>query len=188
MQSHPTDQIDLSRFQSELSLKHKLLRLVWGCVWIALFRPSPRIAFAWRRFLLRVFGASIGAKVRIYPSTRVFYPPNLVMGDHSMLGPDVDCYCVGRIILESNSMVSQYSYLCGATHDYTRPTLPLEPGEIVIGTQSWVCADVFIGPGVTVGEGSVVGARSTVMKDVPAWKVVAGNPPRVIRDRHMNSG
>tara|TARA_R110002049_G_scaffold72490_2_gene187213 strand:- start:250715 stop:251047 length:333 start_codon:yes stop_codon:yes gene_type:complete len=109
------------------------------------------------------------------------------MHDDSILGPDVDCYCVGKIVLEQNSMVSQYSYLCGASHDYTRPDLPLVPGDILIESSSWVCADVFIGPGVVIGEGAVVGARSTVMKDVSPWKVVAGNPPRVIRDRVFRS-
>ena len=181
------DQVELARFQSQLSFQNKLVRLVWGWVWLLLFRPSPRSAFGWRRLLLRMFGASLGCNTRVYPSTRVFYPPNLKMGDHSILGPDVDCYCVGKIVLEANVMVSQYSYLCGATHDYTKPDLPLQTGDIMIGKSSWVCADVFIGPGVTVHEGAVVGTRSTVTKDVPAWQVVAGNPPRVIRPRVLSA-
>ena len=107
------------------------------------------------------------------------------MESNAIIGPDVDCYCVAPITLKANSMVSQYSYLCAASHDYSYGHLPLVAKPIVIGAGAWVCADVFIGPGVTVGEGDVVGARSTAFKDITAWKVVAGNPPQVIRDRVM---
>lgn len=109
------------------------------------------------------------------------------MAENAIIGPDVDCYCVAKITVMSDAMVSQYSYLCAATHDYKKPYLPLIAKPIVIESRAWVCADVFIGPGVTVGEGAVVGARSTVFGDVPAWKVVAGNPPTVLRDRVIES-
>lgn len=184
----PSVTTDLSRFRSELSLANRVARLVWGWVWLFLFRTSPRIAFGWRRMLLRLFGAKMERGARVYPSTRFFHPANLVMREQAILGPDVDCYCVGPIEIGRNAMVSQYSYLCGATHDYSRPNLPLVIGRIHIGDNAWVCADVFIGPNVTVGEGSVVGARSTVFRDVPPWKVVVGNPPKVIRDRVIVDG
>jgi putative colanic acid biosynthesis acetyltransferase WcaF len=87
--------------------------------------------------------------------------------------------------LGAYATISQYAYLCGATHDYSDPALPLLSAPIVIEDYAWVCADVFIGPGVTVGQGAVVGARSSVYKDVPAWKVVAGNPARVIKERTL---
>lgn len=179
---------DLSKFRSEFPLSHKLLRAAWGVVWAVLFRPSPRICFAWRRGLLRLFGARIGRGVRVYGSARIFYPPNLEMGDHAVLGPDTDCYCVGPVRIGAGAMVSQYAYLCGATHDYRYARLPLVAGAIVIGDKAWVCADAFIGPGVTVGEGAVVGARSGVYKDVADWTVVAGNPARKIKDRVMVDG
>lgn len=54
---------------------------------------------------------------------------------------------------------------------------------IVIADQVWVCADAFIGPGVTIGEGAVVGARACVFKDVEPWSVVGGNPARFIKKR-----
>ena len=130
-----------------------------------------------------MFGASIAAGTRIYSTARVFYPPNLVMEENAIVGPDVNCYCVAKITIQADAMISQNSYLCAATHDYTKPHLPLVAEPIVIESKAWVCADVFIGPGVTVGEGAVVGARSTTFNDVPAWKVVAGNPPAVLRDR-----
>lgn len=180
--------VELQRFRSQLSLRHKMVRLVWGWFWLLLFRPSPRIAFAWRRCLLRIFGAKIAVGVRIYSSAKIYYPPNLILDENVVVAPDVDLYCVDTIHIKSNSMVSQYSYLCTASHDYSQPHLPLITAPICIEPQAWVCADVFIGPGVTVGEGAVVGARSTVTRNVESWTVVAGNPARLIRPRVMKRG
>jgi len=54
---------------------------------------------------------------------------------------------------------------------------------IVIGSQVWIAADSFIGPGVCIGEGAVIGARSAVFKDVQGWTVVGGNPAVFIKKR-----
>jgi putative colanic acid biosynthesis acetyltransferase WcaF len=108
------------------------------------------------------------------------------MGDYSCLAPDVDCYCVAPIRIGSHSTVSQYSYLCAASHDFTKSSMPLITAPIVIQDQAWVCADCFVAMGVTIGEGAVVGARSNVTKDVPPWMVAAGNPARVIKPRQIS--
>ncbi len=179
-------QVDLSQFRSQLSWRNKLLRAAWGVVWVILFRPSPRLAFCWRRWLLRCFGARIAAGVRVYPSVRVYYPPHLELGSQALVGPDVDLYCVDRIIVEPNAMISQYSYLCTASHDYRDPQLPLTTAPIRVGSQAWVCADVFVGPGVTIGAGAVVGARATVFHDIEPWVVAAGNPAQKIKDRVLS--
>lgn len=105
------------------------------------------------------------------------------MGDDSCLANDVDCYCVAKIVLGQSAIVSQQAMLCTATHNYNDPTFPLVTRQIVIGAKSWIGARAFVGPGVTVGDGAVVGATSTVIHDVPAWTVVAGNPARHLKDR-----
>ena len=63
--------------------------------------------------------------------------------------------------------------------------MPLIIAPIIIEPEAWVAADVFVGPGVKVGEGAVVGARSTVMNDVEPWSVVVGSPAtkRGVRER-----
>ena len=172
-----------SPFPSPHGWRNRFARAAWGVVWAALFRPSPAVLYGWRRFLLRSFGAKLGRGVHVYPSAKVWAPWRLEMSDHSCLGPMVDCYNVGGVRLGKYATVSQYSYLCGATHDYLRSSMPLVSAPIVIGARAWVAADSFIGPGVTVGEGAVVGARSSVYKDVPPWCVVVGNPARKIKDR-----
>ncbi len=175
---------DLEHFASELGFANKALRFVWGIVWLLLFRPSPRVAFRWRAMLLRLFGANLGRGLRIYNSAVVYYPPNLTAGDHVVIGPSTDVYCVAPIQLAENVMISQYAYLCAATHDYRVASLPLVARPITIKQGAWICAGAFVGPGVTVGGNAVVGARAVVFKDVAANKIVAGNPAVVIKDRH----
>lgn len=121
------------------------------------------------------------------PSTRIWAPWNLSMGDYACLSHDVDCYSVAPIRIGNQATVSQYSFLCAATHDVTDPHMRLLAAPIVISDQAWVCAGAFVGPGVTMNEGAVAGARSVVVKDVPAWNIVAGNPAKYIKMRVLNA-
>lgn len=175
--------LDLAGFQSELSLGNRMARAAWGVVWLGLFRPSLRPLHGWRRFLLRCFGARLGPRTRIYPSARIWAPWNLVMGECSVLGDYVDCYDVDRVEIGPHAVVSQYAFLCTATHDPDQPHFPLLTRPIHIGRGAWVAAGAFVAPGLTIGEGAVVGARACVFKDVPPGVVVGGNPARVLRER-----
>ena len=179
--------VDVSYCPSEHSFRNKLARVLWGVVYLLLFRPSPKILHGWRRLLLRLFGAKIGKGAHVYPSCRIWAPWNLEMGDHSCLSHHVDCYNVARVQIGAHATVSQYSYLCTATHDESDPHMRLLTAPITIGDQAWVCADVFIGPGVSVGEGGVVGARSSVFRDLPAWKVSHGTPAKPVRHRVLRT-
>ena len=163
---------------AHVGMANKLVRAIWGVVWLLFYRPSPTPLHAWRRLLLRAFGARVGAGAHPYPRARIWAPWNLSMSEHSCLANDVDCYCVAPVSLGAHATVSQYSYLCTASHDYRDPAMPLVVAPIVIEREAWVAADVFVGPGVKIGTGAVVGARSTVLVDVPAWTVTAGSPAR----------
>ena len=172
-------------YPSPHGFRDRLSRFTWSIVWRLFFCTSPRPFHGWRRFLLRAFGAEIARGCNVYPTARVWAPWKLKMEEFSSLGPAVDCYNVGGVTIGKFTTVSQYSYLCGATHDYTRLSMPLQPMPIHLGAYVWVAADVFIGPGVTVPDGVVVGARSSVYRDPGAWKVIAGNPARELKDRVM---
>lgn len=161
-------------------------RVLWGFGKLA-FRFSPRPCFGWRRFVLRCFGARIGRWVHTYPSTRVYFPWNLTVGDWSALGEDVLIYNLGPVTIGQKATVSHRAHLCAGTHDYRQADLPLLKPPIEIGDQAWVCADAFIGPGVKVGEGAVVGARAVVIRDAPPWTIVAGNPAREIKKREIKT-
>lgn len=169
----------------QLSNGNKIARALWQTVWLLLYRPTPRILHTWRCFLLRIFGAKLGKAVHPYPSARIWAPWNLEMGDHSCLSESVDCYCVDRIVIGHHATVSQYSFLCTASHDFTRNDMPLVTAPIIIGDRAWVTSDVFVGPGVTIGDGAVVTARSSVFNDIEPWCVASGNPARPVRPRVM---
>jgi len=190
-----TDQnLHFERAQANLSIKvipssfpfwQRLKRALWSVVYVTLFRPSPKSCHFWRRWLLRTMGGQIDKGANIHPSVKIWAPWNLIMQRLSCLAPHVDCYNVASIELGEGATVSQYSYLCAATHDYSNLDLPLIAAPISIGKHAWVCADAFVGPGVHVGEGAVVGARSSVYKHVDPWVVVAGNPARFLKKRTL---
>lgn len=170
---------------SSLSVNNRALRLLWGLVWTLLFRPSPRVMHMWRRLLLRMCGAKVGAGAVVHPSVRIWAPWKLNLGDFSAVGPYVDLYSVASITIGPRVTISQYSFLCTATHDYTDENLPLTASPIHVAKDSWVCADVFVGPGVEVAEGCVIGARSSVYRSTEPWGVYRGNPARRSGDRKL---
>ena len=161
-------------------------RLGWGLCG-PLFRFSPRLLWGWRRFLLRLFGAKVGRQVHIHPSARIFIPWNLEVGDWSSVGFDALIYNLGMARIGSKVTISQRAHLCAGSHDFRDPAMTLLKPPITVHDEVWVCADAFVGPGVTIGEGSVVGARAVVVRDVPPWSVVAGNPASVRSPRTLES-
>ena len=171
--------------QSPHSRGNLVARVLWGAVYVLLFRPSPRNLHRWRNVLLRCFGAKLHPTARVYPRARCWAPWNLIMGAYACVSDDVDVYCVAPITIGDYSTISQYSYLCGATHEYEEVERPLVPKPIVIGRRCWLAADVFVAPGVTIPDGVVVGARSSVFDDLPPWTVCVGTPAKPIRPRTL---
>jgi putative colanic acid biosynthesis acetyltransferase WcaF len=110
-------------------------------------------------------------------------PWNLEVGEYAVISDRVQVYNLTKITIGRAAIISQDTYLCAGSHDYNDPTLPLKSKPIVIGANAWIAAGAFICPGVTVGEGAVVAARSVVTKDVAPWTVVGGNPARFIKTR-----
>ena len=180
------NKIYLSIYKNKLSRRNQIARLLWSIVWNLLFRPFPRsTGNQWKLFLLRIFGAKMHKKAKVYSSARIFMPWNLEMSEYSCLSPEVDCYNVDKVIIGPYSTVSQKTYLCTASHDITKSTHPLITAPIIIEAQAWVGADVFLGMGVTIGEGAVIGARASVFKNVEAWTVIGGNPAKFIKNRKI---
>lgn len=147
------------------------------------FAWSPRPLWGWRRFLLRLFGAKVGRKVQIHPSARVFIPWNLEIGDWSSVGFDALLYNLGLMSIGERVTISQRAHLCGGSHDFRDPTMPLLKLTVVVEDEAWVCSDAFVGPEVTIGRKAIVGARAVVTRDVEAKMIVAGNPAKFVRQR-----
>jgi putative colanic acid biosynthesis acetyltransferase WcaF len=180
----PKLDIGANRYKRKWSRSELCGRALWALAQ-PLFQFSPRPCWAWRRWLLRRFGARIGRNVHIHPSVRIFIPWNLEAGDWSAIGFDALIYNLGVVRIGERVTVSQRAHLCAGTHDFRDPTMPLKKVPITIGNDAWICADAFVGPDVTVGEGAVVGARTVVVKDVSPWTIVAGNPAREIGRRTL---
>jgi putative colanic acid biosynthesis acetyltransferase WcaF len=168
---------------ASFSLRNRLERVVWKLVWLGLAAWTPPPLYAWRRFLLCRFGATIAKGGRVYGSARIWLPANLALGDNSTLGPGVRVYNQGRVTIGRNTVISQNAYICASTHDYEDPDFPLIVRPITIGDNVWIASEAFVGPGVTVGDGAVLAARGVAVRGVEAWSVQGGNPARLIRMR-----
>ncbi len=179
-------ELDLKNYKNRHSLKVKLVRVLWGVVWLLLFRFTPSHSWmfnAWRSFLLRCFGAKIGRYAAIFPSVRVWLPWNLEIGDRVALSSGVNCYAVDKIIIGNNAIISCDVFLDCASHDVSSPIMELTYAPITIGANSWIAAHAIVLPGRNIGEGAVVAAGAVVAKDVEPWTVVGGNPAKFIKKR-----
>jgi putative colanic acid biosynthesis acetyltransferase WcaF len=156
---------------------------LWWMVQATLFRASPQALYGWRRFLLRLFGCSVGKGVQVRPTAEITYPWKVSIGDYSWIAHDVTLYSLGEIHIGANVVVSQGSYVCAATHDMQSPAFDIYDKPVYIEDEAWIAADVFLAPGVRIGYGAVVGARSTVFHDLPPMMVCFGNPAKPIRPR-----
>lgn len=183
MNSPEYQRLDLFQLPPNFRGRSAVIVQLWWLAQDTLFAWSPQFMYGWRVWLLCLFGARIGKNVLVRPSVRVTYPWKLEIGDYSWIGDEVHLYTLGEIHIGSHTVVSQKSYLCTGSHDFTKTAFDIYALPIHIGDQVWVASDVFIAPGVIIGDGTVVGARSTVLRDLPAGKICYGNPAVPIKDR-----
>lgn len=184
---HRLLRVDLSKSVTHWDRRIKVKRVLWEWFLKPLFLALPRPFSNVRIAILRLMGAQIGDRCLIDPGVNVLMPWNLHLASSVAIGRQVEIYNYAPVEIGTMTVISQYTYLCTGTHDYTHPHMPLTWKPIRIGSECWLAAGVFVAPGVTVGDGAVVGARSVVTKNVPPWMVCAGNPcrplkPRVIRE------
>ena len=176
------------RYVNRLSFGNRLSRLAWGIAYLFLFRITPRWALhGWRRGVLRLFGATVGAGCRIDASARIWLPSNLELGELVSIGANADIYCVDRISLGTKASVSQRAFLCTASHDISRLTRPLTHAPITIRDHAWVAAEAMVFPGSEIGEGAVVAARAVFRGKAAPWSIWAGNPCRLVGERTLAS-
>lgn len=176
-------QLDVFRLPVGFRGRSAFVVQLWWLIQSTLFACSPQFMFGWRCWLLKVFGMKIGKSVLLRSSVKVTYPWKVTIGDHVWIGDDVVLYSLGEIVVGDHAVVSQRAYLCSASHDYTRSDFPIFENKICIGAQAWLATDVFVAPGVTIGDGAVVGARSSVFHDLPPMMVCVGSPAIPIKSR-----
>ena len=170
--------VTMNRYTRSWRNREMLSRVLWSAAW-PFFRLSPRPFWGWRRGMLRLFGAQIGADVHVYPTARITMPWHLEIGDQAAVGDRATLYALGPISIGARATVSQNAHLCAGTHDLRRADRPLVKAPIWIGADAWVCADAFVGPNVTIGANAVLGARAVAMKSLAAGRIGEGNPMQV---------
>ena len=191
--SHPIavdDQpwFDLSRYNSPFDRgKPQWFILLWWLVEGIVFPLTLHNLNGVRASILRLFGAKVGKGVVIRSSVRVLYPWKVEIGDYSWLGDDVYLYSLDRIKIGNHSVISQKCYLCTGSHDRHDPYFGLQIAPITIGNGTWLATDCFVAPGVMIGANTVIGARSSVFKDIPAEKIAWGSPCKAHQDREKLS-
>jgi len=163
--------------------KSAILVQSWWLVQATLFRLSPQFMYGWRRFMLRSFGAKIGKNVIIRPTVKITYPWKVKIGDYSWIGDEVTLYSLGEIEIGKNTVISQKSYLCTGSHDYTKNSFPIYANKITIEDECWIATDVYIAPGIIIGRGAIVGARSSVFNDLEGGNIYIGSPAKFLKKR-----
>lgn len=181
--------MDLSKFKVDPAFRGRSAFVVqlWWLVQFFLIHPSPQFMYGWRRFLWRLFGAQVGENVIIRPSARVTYPWKVSVGDSSWIGDHVELYSLGPITIGKNCVISQQSYLCAGTHDHTRLDFPLVAKPIIVEDEVWIATGCFIAPGVTLARGSILGARSVALENVPEATICVGHPAKPVKARPVST-
>lgn len=166
-------------------IEEKLSRMCWNIAHFLFFTLLPDYGFNKIRIvILKIFGAQVGFTNQIPASVNILKPWKLVMEKNSCLSKGCDVYNFALVLLKANSIISKNTHLCTATHEYEKVGLPLTSAPITIGENVWIAADCFIGPGIVIGEGCVVGARSLVLNDLEPWMVYAGHPAKALKPRN----
>jgi putative colanic acid biosynthesis acetyltransferase WcaF len=176
-------QLDRFVLPREFRGRNPVVVQLWWLVQATLFRWSPQFLYGWRSFLLSLFGAKVGKAILVRPTVEVTYPWKVTFGDRCWIGDHVILYSLGEIVIGHDAVISQKSYICTGSHDMHSPAFDIFAKPVVIEAQAWVATDVFVAPGVTIGEGTVVGARSSVFGDLPSGMVCVGTPAVPIKKR-----
>ena len=166
--------------------RNKFIIQLWYVVNATLFRLSPHALYGWRRWLLRCFGAVVGKGVKLRPSCQITYPWNVSIGEYSYIGDEVVLYSLERIDIGAHVSVSYRSFLCTGSHNIRNSSFELNLSKINVEDEVWIAADTFVFPGVRVGKGSVLGARSVVRSNIPTNAVCSGDPCKILRQRVIN--
>jgi len=169
--------------QPAYSVGNRARRLLWNICYVLLFRTSPVPFFAWRAFLLRLFGAKLGPTCKFYPGCRIWAPWNLCCEDLVAIADGAELYNPSPFFMGSHMIVSQGAYICGATHLYNEPSFKLVSFPMRFGAYSWICARAAVNPGVNVGEGAILALGSVATKDLEPFGIYAGVPARKVKER-----
>ena len=152
------------------------VRAIWLIVEWALLANPLVTSYGLKRTVLRLFGAQVGTGVIIKPNVKVKYPWRLSIGDHSWIGEQAWIDNMENVRIGANSVLSQGAYVCTGNHDWSDPRMPLAPRPTVIEDGVWIAAFARVGPGIRIGEESIVALGAVVSADTEPRGIYVGNP------------
>lgn len=175
---------DAARAEVPSTPRQRWRAILWRHGGAAIVRCTPYPAYRIRNVLLRIFGARVGRGVRWRRTARLDAPWQLELGDAAMIGDRVWIAGEEFVRIGARTTVSQGTTLL-TSRAMGMNDLGMAQGAITIGSDSWIAADSMLLPGVRIGVGCVVGARSVVTSEVLGYQVVAGDPARVVATRQL---
>jgi len=123
----------------------------------------------------------------IVPPFEITHKKNLKFTPPVYIGPNSYMQLYGELILGEGVIIGPRLSVLTGNHVYEGPTIPYSKEydirSVTIGDFVWIGYNVTILPGVTIGEGAVIGACSVVTKDIPPYAVAVGNPAHVVKYR-----
>lgn len=137
-----------------------------------------------RRDIMRKLFKSVGENVWIEPDFRCEFGQNITIGDNVYINFGCVILDCGQVTIGSGTLIGPNVGLFSGNHTIDpveRAAGGLIPKPINIGSRVWLCGNVSVVPGVSIGDDSVIGAGSVVTHDIPSGVVAAGDPCRVLR-------
>ncbi len=167
-------------------LRRKLYMRAAGRLKLVVLRLAKHLIFSnrLRMWLYRsILGMEMGRECIVWAGNRFNDISGFSMGNNVIIGPGNVFLIRGGIEIGNNVNLSGFSYFISQAHDVNDPYGHTSLGKIRIKDDAWVATHAMIMPGVIIGKGAVVGAGAVVVKDVPDYVVVAGNPAHQIGRR-----
>ncbi len=149
-----------------------------------------KIGLKYRRFLAEHILAECGKEVNI--ERHASFSHDIHLGNYSGIG--AHSHIGGKTYIGDYVMMGPEVVIYETNHCFDRTDIPMceqgfqEPQPVHIGNDVWIGRRVIILPGVTIGDGCVIGAGAVVTKDIPPYSVAVGNPARVVRSRKKQEG
>lgn len=114
------------------------------------------------------------------------YDPSIVIKDNVKIEKNFTCLSAGKIIIDEDALIAGNVLITNENHSIDNPEVPyrkqrLNVRDVYIGKNVWIGEKACVLYGVSIGEGSVIGAASVVTKDIPPFSIACGNPARVIK-------
>lgn len=160
-----------------------LTRLLWYVTNALVFQSYLFPFYGLKIFLLRVFGATIGAGVLIKPNVNIKYPWNLDVGNHVWIGENVWIDNLVKIKIGDNVCISQGAMLLTGNHDYSMTSFDLICKPIILEDGVWLCAKSVVCHGVLCKSHSILTVGSVATRDLDPYCIYQGIPALPLRNR-----